>query len=101
VETIEGFAQLKLDGMIRHWGVSDRDIDDILSSCQVPGTDEAQTNQIRYNLTRRGPEYALLPWLARHSIPTMAYSPIEQGRLFPCLLWPWLSAAEFRSSGSC
>jgi diketogulonate reductase-like aldo/keto reductase len=47
----------------------------------VPGGDEAQTNQIRYNLTRRGPEYALLSWLAQHGIPTMAYSPIGQGRL--------------------
>jgi diketogulonate reductase-like aldo/keto reductase len=48
----------------------------------VPGGDEAQTNQIRYNLTRRGPEYALLSWLAQHGgVPTMAYSPIGQGRL--------------------
>jgi diketogulonate reductase-like aldo/keto reductase len=46
----------------------------------VPGGDEAQTNQIRYNLTRRCPEYALLSWLAQHGIPTMAYSPIGQGR---------------------
>jgi len=80
-ETIEGFAELKLKGMIRHWGVSNLDIDDMIELSGVPGGDEAQTNQILYNLTRRGPEYALLPWLARHGIPTMAYSPIEQGRL--------------------
>jgi diketogulonate reductase-like aldo/keto reductase len=81
IETIEGFADLKQRGMIRYWGVSNFDADDMIDLSGVPGGDEVQTNQILYNLTRRGPEYALLPWLARHGIPTMAYSPIEQGRL--------------------
>lgn len=81
VETIEGFAELKQRGMIRHWGVSNFDVDDMIELSSVPGGDEVQVNQILYNLTRRGPEYALLPWLARHRIAPMAYSPIEQGRL--------------------
>jgi len=86
-ETIEGFTQLKLDGMIRHWGVSNFDIDDMIELSGLPGGDQVQTNQILYNLTRRGPEYALLPWLAQHGIPATAYSPIEQGRLleYPAL----------------
>ncbi|HTZ15753.1 MAG TPA: aldo/keto reductase [Mycobacterium sp.] len=81
VETIQGFAELKREGKIRHWGVSNLDLDDMVELTAVPGGDEVQTNQILYNLTRRDPEYALLPWLAQHGIPTMAYSPIEQGRL--------------------
>jgi diketogulonate reductase-like aldo/keto reductase len=36
---------------------------------------------VLYNLTRRGPEHDLLPWLADHKMPVMAYSPVEQGRL--------------------
>jgi diketogulonate reductase-like aldo/keto reductase len=44
------------------------------------GCDAVQTNQITY-LTRRGPEYALPPWLSQLGIPTMADSPIEQGQL--------------------
>jgi diketogulonate reductase-like aldo/keto reductase len=80
-ETIEGFAELKRRGMIRHWGVSNFDVDDMVELLAVPGGDEVQTNQILFNLARRGPEYALLPWLSRHGIPTMAYSPVEQGRL--------------------
>lgn len=40
------------------------------------------TNQILYNLTRRGPELDLLPEHRRLGIATTAYSPIEQGRLF-------------------
>lgn len=80
-ETIEGFAELKQKGMIRHWGVSNFDNDDMIELWGVPGGDEVQVNQILYNLTRRGPEYDLLPWLAQHRIKPMAYSPIEQGRL--------------------
>jgi diketogulonate reductase-like aldo/keto reductase len=80
-ETIAGFAELKREGMIRHWGVSNFDVDDMVELVGLPGGDEVQTNQVLYNLTRRGPEYALLPWLAQHGIPAMAYSPIEQGRL--------------------
>jgi diketogulonate reductase-like aldo/keto reductase len=40
-----------------------------------------QTNQLLYNLSRRGIEWDMLPWLRKHRIPVMAYSPIEQGRL--------------------
>jgi diketogulonate reductase-like aldo/keto reductase len=84
VEIIEGFAELKLYGMLRYWGVSNLDIDDMIELSGIPGGDEVQTNQILYNLTRRNPEYALVPWLAQHGIPTIAYSPIEQGQLLEC-----------------
>jgi diketogulonate reductase-like aldo/keto reductase len=39
------------------------------------------TNQLLYNLSRRGIEWALLPWLREHGIPVMAYSPIERAKL--------------------
>jgi diketogulonate reductase-like aldo/keto reductase len=39
------------------------------------------TNQVLYNLSRRGIEYDLLPWCRAKGIPVMAYSPLEQGRL--------------------
>jgi diketogulonate reductase-like aldo/keto reductase len=40
-----------------------------------------QTDQVLYNLSRRGIEYDLLPWCQQQGIPIMAYSPIEQGRV--------------------
>jgi diketogulonate reductase-like aldo/keto reductase len=83
VETIEGFDELKLDGMIRHWGVSNFDIADVIELTGVPGGDAVQANQILC-LTRRGSEYALLPWRSQLGIPTMADSPIEQVRLLGC-----------------
>jgi diketogulonate reductase-like aldo/keto reductase len=39
------------------------------------------TNQVVYNLSRRGIEFDLMPWCRQHRVPLMAYSPIEQGRL--------------------
>jgi diketogulonate reductase-like aldo/keto reductase len=36
---------------------------------------------VLYNLTRRGVEWELLPWLRERAVPLMAYSPLEQGRL--------------------
>jgi len=39
------------------------------------------SNQVLYNLSRRGIEFDLLPWCRARNIPVMAYSPIEQGRL--------------------
>ncbi|MBF9135007.1 aldo/keto reductase [Plantactinospora sp. S1510] len=79
-ETIEAFAELVGAGDIGQWGVSNFDLSDMTELLEAGGTSCA-TNQILYNLTRRGPEYDLLPWLREHRIPVMAYSPIEQGRL--------------------
>jgi diketogulonate reductase-like aldo/keto reductase len=61
--------------------VSNFDSDDMAELYGVPGGDAVATDQVLYNLTRRGPEYDLLPWCAEHCVPVMAYSPIEQGRL--------------------
>src|SRR4029079_15460777 len=47
----------------------------------LPRGGEAQTNQVLYNLSRRGIEHSLLPWCRAQGIRIMAYSPIEQGRL--------------------
>ncbi|MCO5073926.1 MAG: aldo/keto reductase [Rhizobiaceae bacterium] len=77
-ETVAAFDALKAAGKIRHWGVSNFDVDDME---ELDAGSEAQANQVLYNLTRRGVEFDLLPWLEERSIPAMAYSPIEQGIL--------------------
>ncbi|MEV5117961.1 aldo/keto reductase [Stenotrophomonas indicatrix] len=79
-ETVEAMEALKGAGKIRHWGVSNLDVDDMEELLDAGGQGCA-TNQVLYNLTRRGPEFDLLPFLAQHRIPAMAYSPVEQGRL--------------------
>jgi diketogulonate reductase-like aldo/keto reductase len=80
-ETFEGFLQLKQRGMIREFGVSNFDVDDMEELAAVPGGKEVFTNQVLYNLTRRGIEWDLLPWCRERKTPVMAYSPVEQGRL--------------------
>ncbi|WP_407866914.1 aldo/keto reductase [Phyllobacterium phragmitis] len=80
-ETVAAFEDLRQAGKIRNWGVSNFDIDDMDELAHVVDGQQIATNQILYNLTRRGPEFDLMPWCRERAIPVMAYSPIEQGRL--------------------
>jgi diketogulonate reductase-like aldo/keto reductase len=80
-ETLEAFDSLARAGKIRHWGVSNFDVGDMEDLDAAAGGRVAATNQVLYNLSRRGIEWALLPWCRAHGMPIMAYSPIEQGRL--------------------
>lgn len=82
-ETVLAFEELIRLGLIRYWGVSNFDIHDMDDLMRVPGGDAVQTDQVLYNLARRGIEFDLLPALQEQGIPLMAYSPIEQGRLLP------------------
>jgi len=79
--TLAAFEELVRTGKIRHWGVSNFDAGDMKELVRLRGGSSAATNQVLYNLTRRGIEHDLLPWCQEHGMPVMAYSPIEQGRL--------------------
>ena len=92
-ETVRAFEALQRDGKIRHWGVSNLDLQQMKALTAVPGGDAVQTNQLLYNLGERGIEWALLPWLRAHRIPVMAYSPTDQARL---LIRPALAAFATR-----
>jgi len=80
-ETIEAFVALQKAGKIHHFGVSNLDLADMQELWSVPGGPAVATNQLLYNLARRGIEWDLLPWLRERRIPIMAYSPIEQAKL--------------------
>jgi len=80
-DTIAAFQTLQRDGKIGSYGVSNFDTDDMEELWQVPGGAATTTNQVLYNLTRRGVELDLLPWCRSHGVPIMAYSPIEQARM--------------------
>lgn len=77
-ETVEALEGLVSRGSIGAWGVSNLDVDDL---SELPEGALPQTDQVLYNLTRRGPEYDLFPWCRERAVPLMAYSPLEQGRL--------------------
>ena len=80
-ETLDAFDGLIGVGKIRHWGVSNFDVDDMEELLDLPSGSEVATDQVLYNLVRRGMEYDLLPWCQRRGLPIMAYSPIEQGQV--------------------
>jgi diketogulonate reductase-like aldo/keto reductase len=86
-ETLEGFETLIRAGKIRYWGVSNFDVPDMEELWTTRGGRlvksgrEVATDQVLYNLMRRGIEWDLMPWCRERGIPIMAYSPIEQGRL--------------------
>jgi diketogulonate reductase-like aldo/keto reductase len=80
-ETIEAFEALKDAGKILDWGVSNFDSGEMEELAKPPNGAACATNQVLYNLTRRGIEFDLMPWCRARKIPIMAYSPIEQGRM--------------------
>ncbi len=80
-ETLQAFARLRDAGKIRHYGVSNLDLADMQALWRLPQGRAVATNQLLYNLTRRGIEWDLLPWLRQRRVPLMAYSPLEQAQL--------------------
>lgn len=77
-ETVECMEQLKKEGKIRHWGVSNFDTDDMEELWSVPKGDHCAVNQVLYHIASRGIEYDLLPWLRQRGVPVMAYCPLAQ-----------------------
>jgi diketogulonate reductase-like aldo/keto reductase len=80
-ETLAGFQVLVRDGLIKAWGVSNFDAGDMEELAALPGGDAVATNQVLYNLARRGVEADLIPWCRARGIPIMAYSPVDRGRI--------------------
>ena len=89
-ETVDGVRASWSRGRIRSLGrqqLRREDMDELLA---VTGGDGVATNQVLYNLARRGIEHDLLPWCRRRGIPSMAYSPIDQAALLDhpaCAQW--------------
>jgi diketogulonate reductase-like aldo/keto reductase len=81
-ETLEALIALQRAGKIRHYGVSNLDLAEMKAWCGTSGGEATATDQLLYNLSRRGIEWDLLPWLRERRVPVMAYSPLEQTRLF-------------------
>lgn len=80
-ETVEAFERLKAEGKIGAWGVSNFDEPDMTELLAAAEPARPATNQVLYNLARRGIEYDLLRWSRVQGIPLMAYSPLDEGRL--------------------
>lgn len=80
-DTVSGFQMLQKQGKIRHWGVSNFDVEDMAELMRVPGGNACATNQVMFSLAERGIEWQVLPDARKASMPVMAYSPLAQGDL--------------------
>jgi diketogulonate reductase-like aldo/keto reductase len=81
-ETIAAFEQLKQQGKILSWGVSNFDVGDLDSVLEIAGEGNLVCNQVLYHLEERAIEHAVIPWCERHNVAVVAYSPFGHGR-FP------------------
>jgi diketogulonate reductase-like aldo/keto reductase len=80
-ETIEGFERLRREGKIRYHGVSNFDRADMMEWVALREGEKVAADQVLYNLSRRGPEWDLVPWCREHGVAIMAYTPLGQGSL--------------------
>jgi len=97
-ETLRGLQELRERGLIRRFGVSNLDLDDLLEwreAEQALGLASGiQCNQLYYCLEARAIEFAQLAWQRQHGIRTMAYSPLGQGSLTAHPLLRQIAAAR-------
>jgi diketogulonate reductase-like aldo/keto reductase len=80
-ETEAALLDLVQRGKIRDWGVSNFDGSAMTALWQRRPTPACATNQVLYNLSRRGIEWDLLPGAERAGMPLMAYSPLDQAHV--------------------
>ncbi|MBU2486965.1 MAG: aldo/keto reductase, partial [Alphaproteobacteria bacterium] len=63
-ETVAAFEELCASGKIVRWGVSNFDTLAMRQLSAAPGGDNCAANQVLYNLSTRGIEFDLMPWMA-------------------------------------
>jgi diketogulonate reductase-like aldo/keto reductase len=78
-DTVAAFEQLRAEGKIRAWGVSNFDVPDLEEGARIAGAGHIACNQVLYHLRERAIEHAVLPWCERHGIAVVAYSPFGHG----------------------
>jgi len=79
-ETVEAFEKLRVTGKIRHWGVSNFDVEDIKELLAIENGSACAANQVLYHVGERAIESDLLPWSQKNKMPIIAYSPVGHGR---------------------
>ncbi len=81
-ETIRAFEELKKEGKILSWGLSNFDVADIEAAIELVGGGVIACNQVLYHLAERDAEHVVQPVCERHGIAFVGYSPLGSGQ-FP------------------
>ena len=77
-ETVDCLEELKKQGKIRAWGVSNFDIDDMEELWSLKNGRNCLVNQVLYHTASRGIEYSLMPWMKANDVTLMSYCPLAQ-----------------------
>jgi aryl-alcohol dehydrogenase-like predicted oxidoreductase len=78
--TMPRFRRLMDDGLVKHAGVSNHNLEQ-WQECDDALGRPVLSNQVRFSLVHRDPERELLPWAQRNDRLVIAYSPLAQGAL--------------------
>ena len=82
-DTIAGFEQLRRQGKILAWGVSNFDVSDLEEVRSIAGAGHPACNQVLYHLEERAIENAVKPWCEKHRVAVVGYSPFGHRGGFP------------------
>jgi diketogulonate reductase-like aldo/keto reductase len=77
--TIGAFEQLRRDGKILSWGVSNFDVTDLEATEAIAGGSGPACNQVLYHLRERAIEHGVIPWCEAHRVAVVGYSPFGHG----------------------
>jgi diketogulonate reductase-like aldo/keto reductase len=82
VETMRAMEKLVAEGLIRHIGVSNFDLEQLKAAEQALENERIACNQVLYHLRERGIELRLLPYCIDREIAVVGYAPFGHGN-FP------------------
>lgn len=82
-DTIAAFEQLKREGKILSWGVSNFDLAELEEVSSIAGEGGLACNQVLYHLGERAIEHAVIPWCEKHRVAVVGYSPFGHSGSFP------------------
>jgi diketogulonate reductase-like aldo/keto reductase len=78
-ETVAAFEELRDDGKILSWGVSNFDVDDLEEILSIADDGLPACNQVLYHLQERAIEHAVIPWCQKRKVAVVGYSPLGHG----------------------
>jgi len=81
-ETLRALQELRREGKIRAFGVSNFDVADLEEALAIVGEGQLACNQVLYHLQERHIEHAVIPWCRAHGVGVVGYSPFGSGQ-FP------------------
>jgi diketogulonate reductase-like aldo/keto reductase len=78
-DTVAAFEQLRAEGKIRSWGVSNFDERAMQQVVAIAGAPSVACNQVCYHIRERAIEHDVMPYCRGQGIAIVAYSPFGSG----------------------